>query len=186
MRVLDSIRQDIRHTARAWRRAPGSTAAAIATLALGIAAYDIVEFALARRPGEPSRYIAGWGVSTNFFSALGVAPALGRGFDDQRDRTAGPVAVISHQLWDRAFQRDPSIIGTEVQLSGRPATIVGVAPERFTGTELYFHPDTDRQDRPAVVVINETWRTDTGRPATRWERSSGCPTMPGDCLDRPR
>jgi putative ABC transport system permease protein len=107
----------------------------------GLVAYETGDFALASDPQEPARYLGGWLVTTNFFSVLGVQPALGRGFLPQEDDEASSaVAVISHRVWARDFQSAPEVIGRRVLLSGATFTIVGVAPERF-GTELYFHPD---------------------------------------------
>jgi predicted permease len=74
-------------------------------------------------------------VSGNYFSTLGVAPVLGRGFLPEEDRTPGerPVAVISHKLWQNRFGGDPAVVGRIVKLNGYPFTIVGVAPKNFSG-----------------------------------------------------
>jgi predicted permease len=45
-----------------------------------------------------------------------------------------PIVVISHSYWMRRFRGDPSIVGREVRVNGRPFTVIGVAPERFKGT----------------------------------------------------
>ena len=60
----------------------------------------------------------------------------GRGFDPQEDggRNAHPVTVISHQVWNDRYHRDPLIIGKTQILNGTPHTIVGIAPENFFGT----------------------------------------------------
>jgi predicted permease len=88
-----------------------------------------------RADGEPSR-VFGELVTANFFQFLGVTPALGRVFREDEgvvpDRDA--VAVISHELWRRAFAADPSIVGRSVLLNGRAFTIVGVAPAGFRGS----------------------------------------------------
>jgi macrolide transport system ATP-binding/permease protein len=75
-------------------------------------------------------------VSANYFDALGVRPILGRGFEPAEDfgRNAHPVTVISYQMWNERFHRDPGIIGKTQMLNGMPHTIVGVAPEHFYGT----------------------------------------------------
>ena len=75
-------------------------------------------------------------VSANYFDALGIKPILGRGFEPGEDvgRNAHPVVVISYQLWQRTFAKDPTAIGSTVRLNGIPHTIVGVAPEDFHGT----------------------------------------------------
>lgn len=77
-------------------------------------------------------------VSGNYFSSLGLTPALGRFIrDDEASRPgAEPVVVISHDYWTTRFQQSPSAIGRTLRLNGRVMTIVGVTPERFQGTVL--------------------------------------------------
>src|SRR5262252_5221013 len=71
-------------------------------------------------------------VSAEFFRVLGVAPELGRGFTDEEDRVNGPaVAVVSHALWVRALNADPSIVGRSITLRGEPYVVVGVLPASF-------------------------------------------------------
>ena len=75
-------------------------------------------------------------VSAKYFDALGVRPALGRGFEPAEDfgRNAHPVTVISYQMWKERFHGDPAIIGRTQMLNGMPHTIIGVAPQGFYGT----------------------------------------------------
>jgi len=80
-------------------------------------------------------------VSANYFSALGIRPLLGRGFDPSEDqgRNAHPVTVISYSLWKERFHGDENIIGKAQLLNGVPHTIIGVAPKGFYGTFVgYF------------------------------------------------
>jgi putative ABC transport system permease protein len=86
--------------------------------------------------GDRAERAAGSIVSANYFDAIGVHPALGRGFtpDEDTGRNAHPVVVISHQLWQDRFHSDPAIIGKMQVLNGLPHTIVGVTPEGFYGT----------------------------------------------------
>jgi predicted permease len=107
----------------------------------GLVAYESADFALSRTRDASASYVGGWLVSANFFSVLGVEPALGRGFRPEEDGSPSPVAVISHRLWEREFASDAGIVGQEVLVSGAPFTIVGVTPESFGGTDLFFHPD---------------------------------------------
>ena len=81
-------------------------------------------------------------VSGNYFSTLGVQPALGRFFNAEEDRTPGahPVAVLSFALWQSRFGGDPAVIGQSVKLNGHPFTIIGVAPKGFTSTYNVFAP----------------------------------------------
>lgn len=79
-----------------------------------------------------------WGeeVSSNYFTVLGVAPALGHTFipDAERTRRAEPVAVLSYSLWRSAFGADSGVVGREVRVNGYPFTVIGVAPEQFHGS----------------------------------------------------
>jgi predicted permease len=88
-----------------------------------------------RGDGEPRRV---WGqmVTSNFFDVLRVRPALGRGFLPADTAAIGgqPVAILSHAMWRRSFNADPSVIGRTITLNARPFTVVGVAPEGFKGT----------------------------------------------------
>lgn len=77
-------------------------------------------------------HVRGAKVSRQFFSALGMQPILGRGFDPDEDRPGGPaVAVISYGLWRSAFGGDTNAVGRSVILNGVPHTLVGVLPSSF-------------------------------------------------------
>jgi predicted permease len=78
-------------------------------------------------------------VSGNFFEAMRVPPALGRGFRADKDDVPGrdAVVVLSHEFWTRAFGADPSVVGRTVRLNRVAFTIIGVAPEGFTGLDRY-------------------------------------------------
>ena len=75
-------------------------------------------------------------VTGNYFTALGAVPAVGRLFDagDSDQPGASPVTVLSHGLWTRRFDKDPTIVGRTLRLNGQPFTVVGVASEGFHGT----------------------------------------------------
>ena len=84
--------------------------------------------------GRSSEVIFGELVTANYFSVLGVAPQLGRGFERaEGERGAQPAVVIGNRLWRRRFNADPSIVGKSIVLNGRPYSIVGVAPQGFGG-----------------------------------------------------
>src|ERR1700683_4625895 len=77
-------------------------------------------------------HVRGAKVSRQFFSALGMQPILGRGFEPDEDRPGGPnVAVISYGLWRSAFGGDPNAVGRSIILNGVPHTLVGVLPSAF-------------------------------------------------------
>jgi putative ABC transport system permease protein len=76
-------------------------------------------------------------VTTNYFDALGVGIAHGRGFVARDDDTQdGVVVIISHRAWQDRFQLADDVIGTAITINRVPATIVGVAPAGFAGATL--------------------------------------------------
>ncbi len=77
-------------------------------------------------------------VSANYFSELGVPASIGRTFLPEEDRAPGadPVMVISHSFWERRFHGDPAAVGRILNLNGTAFTIVGVAAQEFTGTDV--------------------------------------------------
>ena len=76
-------------------------------------------------------------VSGNYFTALQVRPQLGRTIEPADDAVPGQgaVAVISDELWSRAFNRSPAVLGQSVKLNNISFTIVGVSPMGFTGAK---------------------------------------------------
>lgn len=101
-------------------------------------------------------------VSHEFFGLLGVPARFGRTFAPDDDRIDAPgTVVLSEELWQRAFGADPSVLGSDVRIAGRDWTVIGVAPEGFTGVAL------DRVDlwlplQPAQYRLldgNDGWRT---------------------------
>ena len=80
-----------------------------------------------------SERVAAASVTTGLFRMLGVAPALGRDFEEADGARAGfeQVAIISDGLWKRLYASDPAVVGKSVLLNGRALTIAGVMPPRF-------------------------------------------------------
>ncbi|OLE97786.1 MAG: hypothetical protein AUG75_04050 [Cyanobacteria bacterium 13_1_20CM_4_61_6] len=75
--------------------------------------------------------------SASYFPLLGVRPALGRFYLADEDRPDGPaVVVLGYGFWRASFQNDSGILGRQLQLGRSSYTVVGVAPERFTGVNL--------------------------------------------------
>lgn len=71
-------------------------------------------------------------ISASAFRMLGVAPALGRTFNEQDEGlTEPPVVILSHSLWKTRFSSDPGVLGRVVKIGTNAATIVGVMPEGF-------------------------------------------------------
>ena len=84
--------------------------------------------------GESEQCFANY-VSRGFFTALGVAPAAGRLFLPSEGETPGEplIAVLGYSYWQKRFHGDTGVVGQQVEINGRPATIVGVVPRRFQG-----------------------------------------------------
>lgn len=82
--------------------------------------------------GEAERVNGRW-VTADFFTVLGIQPALGRTFAPGEDESGvGPVAVISAELWQRKFGSASDIVGKALTLDDKNYTIVGVLPSSFT------------------------------------------------------
>lgn len=83
----------------------------------------------------PDPKINGRMVSGNYFSVLGVQPALGRLLSDADDTAedANPVVVLGYDYWQKKFAGSLSIINQDIRLNGFPFTVVGVAPAGFDG-----------------------------------------------------
>jgi len=79
----------------------------------------------------PEQIDAAW-CSGNFFSVLGVSPALGRAFtaDDDRRGSAATV-VLASSFWKRRYNSDANIVGKTIWLDARPFTVIGVLPSEF-------------------------------------------------------
>ena len=81
---------------------------------------------------RPERYDGAF-VSANLFHLLGVAPALGRDFNQSDERAGAPsVVMISHDLFASRYGSDPAVIGRQIRANAHTATIVGVMPEDFS------------------------------------------------------
>ncbi len=101
-----------------------------------VAAYTTNENTIGR--AEASQKVpVGW-ASADFFPLLGVSPLLGRFYTTDEDRTTGAdhVAVLGHGLWRRRFAGDRAVLGKTIAVGDETYTIIGVAPEAFTGVDL--------------------------------------------------
>jgi putative ABC transport system permease protein len=75
--------------------------------------------------------------SSSLFQTVGAQPALGRFYDGDEDRPGGPhVAVLGYGLWRRQFGGARDVVGRTLHIAGDLYTIIGVAPEGFTGIAL--------------------------------------------------
>lgn len=81
-------------------------------------------------------------VSGTYFPTLGVGAAIGRVItpDDDRERLASPVAVLSYDYWRNRFASDPAVIGRTITINNFPFTIIGVSQAGFDGVDLGYAP----------------------------------------------
>ena len=124
--------------------------------------------------GEETRRSLAALVSSNYFDTLGVRLAAGRTFTPEEERPGAgiPVAIATYTRWQKE-QLDPAFVGKTIRINAKDFTVVGIAPERFTGTmalvsaDVYLPLgmfDTVMSSRPAVGVV--------GRSRTLGDRSN--------------
>lgn len=136
----------------------------------GLAAFT--ELDLRVRIDGQREEVRGQFVSGNYFSLLGVSPALGRLLrpaDDtvpQKGGQDGMVAVISYNYWTRRFGRSPEVIGKVVHVGADPVTIVGVSPPEFYG----LIPGTEIDISLPIMFEGERRLTDK---STWWFKAVG-------------
>ncbi|HET7132869.1 MAG TPA: ABC transporter permease, partial [Gammaproteobacteria bacterium] len=104
-------------------------------------------------------------VSGGYFPALRVRPVVGRMLGPQDEPSLGEsaVAVVSYDYWQGSLGADPNVIGQTLVVNGQTLTIVGVAPEGFSGTTFGW--------RPAVFVpLTLRWRMESNVPRSDNDR----------------
>ena len=80
---------------------------------------------------NPQRYTGGY-VTEDFFKITGVSPMLGRDFTAEDNKPgAEKVIILGDEIWRRDFNGDPNIVGQNVRVNGKAATIIGVMPPNF-------------------------------------------------------
>jgi len=82
-------------------------------------------------------------VTGNYFSGLGLKPALGRLFlpGEGEHVGAAPEIVLGYSYWQKRFGANPNVLGKQVLVDGKPATIIGVTPREFRGTSFALNMD---------------------------------------------
>ena len=120
----------------------------------GLAAYES-DVASLTGSDEPQR-LRGQAVTGNYFKVLGVGTAAGRTLlpEDEAAGSGNPVVVISHNLWQRRFNSDPTLVNRTINVDGRAHTVVGVAAENFRGLHMGLPPEFWRPMPPPRTDAN--------------------------------
>lgn len=154
----------------------------------GLAAFQLVSVGL--RIDRETEHGFGQIVSGNYFSLLGVPAARGRVLAVSDDRPEAPaVVVLAHAFWRQRFAAAPDVIGRTLSINDRPFTIVGVAPEGFTGimkpltgdfwvplsADTVLRPVLDAGARLDSLSLHLVGRLKPGVPITRAQADlDGC------------
>ena len=102
----------------------------------GLMAHSPISVSLS--DGQQTERIKGEIVSGNYFDVLGLKAGLGRTFAPEEDKTLGayPVVILGYGLWQRRFGGDRSLIGKAIKINNQDFTVVGIAPNGFSGMNL--------------------------------------------------
>lgn len=121
-----------------------------------------------------SERIIGTLVSANYFDVLGTRAVLGRFFRDDEDRVPGerPVVVLSHAMWTRRFNSDPTILDRPLRLNNVTFSVVGVAEPGFQGASMV---GTDLWAPMAMAQVVRGWATSAtlDEPRAVWHVAIG-------------
>ena len=108
--------------------------------------------------GHPQRYTGAY-TTEDFLPSLGITPIMGRDFTAADNKPgAEKVALIGYGIWQRDFGGTPDIVGKNVRINGKPATIIGVMPQGFA------FPD---QRRALAAALQRVSSAATQRPVQR-------------------
>jgi macrolide transport system ATP-binding/permease protein len=100
----------------------------------GAVAFENVLLSLTGEDG--SEAVMGEFLCSEYFSVLGLEPAVGRSFVPIEDEPGAsePVVMMAYDTWQRRHGGDPSIIGGTIRLNGRAVTVVGIGPKGYNGS----------------------------------------------------
>jgi predicted permease len=102
-----------------------------------------IEFAVAGigRDHEMRRSFA-FITSENYFSMMGAKAYRGRFYSAEECKPNAniPVVVASYGFWKRNGSR-ADFVGSTLQVNGQPYTVIGIAPDRFSGGSVLVAPD---------------------------------------------
>ena len=110
-------------------------------------------------------------VSGNYFSMLGVKPALGRVFNSKEDDQSyggHPVVVLGYDYWVNRFARDPGVVGRKILVNNAPMTIVGVSAAGFAGIDPAQSPQIRVPILMKEAMLPEWTWLQAGNRRARW------------------
>ncbi|MBI5381165.1 MAG: ABC transporter permease [Opitutae bacterium] len=84
--------------------------------------------------GTPDRTerVLGANLSSGVLRMLGARPLHGRLFTAEEDKQGtAPVILLSHRTWQTRFGGDLTILGRQLLIDAKPATVVGIMPPEF-------------------------------------------------------
>ena len=124
--------------------------------------------------GEASTSLNSGAITPGLLAAMRSAAFMGRLFDaNDAQATAAPTAILSYETWQNYFASDPSIIGKQARIDGRPVQIIGVMPRDFNAYfndfELMFplrwkalaRPQDSTDTFTAFIKLKEGQQADT-------------------------
>lgn len=126
-----------------------------------VAAYIPFDISMSMTGSGAPEEVPGMYVTLDFFSTLGVHPAMGRAFVPEEEKPTAPdVALIGDGFWRRRFGADPHIVGKVLRLDGKPTTVIGVLPAQFRFPSVKadiwelasLHPEQPRRGRYTAPI----------------------------------
>jgi predicted permease len=137
---LYTASQDARRTFRQFSWAEFTALGASRDVFTGVAAVNFSLVSVGR--DESFRRCLAFMVSQNYFEVMGVKPFAGRFFtpEESRPHAGQRVVVAGYSLWERDGKR-PGLVGSTIRVNGIAHTIVGVAPDGFSGVSPLIAPE---------------------------------------------
>jgi len=91
-------------------------------------------------------------VSPDFFSTLGLGPAVGRTFtEEETSSETDDVAILSDAFWRQRYNADPHVIGRQIRVNSVSRRVIGVLPPAFrflsSDTRLFLPLASRAEDR---------------------------------------
>jgi predicted permease len=122
--------------------------------------------------GDETRRTLAALISSNYFDTLGVRLAAGRTFTAEEERPGAgiPVAIATYARWQRE-QLDPAFIGRTIKVNSQDFTVVGVAPQAFTGTMALVSADVYLPLGVFDTIITDPERSNSKQLADRSNNS---------------